>query len=97
MIEHQRLRSFAFVSPGLLAFGLDEVLPRFRSHLLHAGLALLADATRAEVVAVATYGCTIHLGLLSWLMLSIPLPFPKELRWVCGKCGYEWEADESAA
>jgi ribosomal protein S27AE len=34
---------------------------------------------------------------LSWLMLSIPLPFPKQLRWVCGKCGYEWEADESAA
>jgi len=34
---------------------------------------------------------------LSWLMLSIPLPFPKELRWVCQKCGYEWEADEPAA
>ena len=34
---------------------------------------------------------------LSWLMLSIPLPFPKELRWVCGKCGYEWEAEEPAA
>lgn len=33
---------------------------------------------------------------LSWLMLSIPLPFPKQLCWVCQKCGYEWEAEDAA-
>ena len=33
---------------------------------------------------------------LSWLMLSIPLPFPKQLCWVCQKCGYQWEAEDAA-
>lgn len=69
MVEHQRRHDFAWVAPGGAAFGLEGVMPRLRSHLLHVSLALLADASATNAVAVATYGATVHVGLLVFLAL----------------------------
>lgn len=70
MVAHQEARTFARVSPGMAAFGVDVPPPRFRAQLFHALLALAAEASGTNVAALATWGATVHLGLLTYAALA---------------------------
>lgn len=70
LVEYQRARAFEWASPVAGFEGPDGVPPRFRAHLLHVHLALLADAAGTNAAALVSYGAATHLGMLLWLGLA---------------------------
>jgi Putative prokaryotic signal transducing protein len=38
-----------------------------------------------------------RLTFIAWLLLKIPLPFPRRYVWNCRRCGHEWAGEQDAA
>lgn len=56
---------------GMTAFGLDDPMPRWKAHVWHVWISLLADITRLSVEGVACHWATVPVAVMTLITLGV--------------------------